>query len=36
MIAWPGGTDLMLSGAKPMFISATLSLAAANNGPSTA
>ena len=32
----PGGTDLMLSAAKPMFSRATLSLAAANSGPSTA
>ena len=32
----PGGSDGMRSGAKPKFTRATLSLAAANSGPSTA
>ena len=32
--AWPGNSDLILSGEKPRLTSATLSLAAANSGPS--
>ena len=33
IIALPGGTGRMFSGANPKFNKATLSLAAANNGP---